>query len=192
MHRNSQKRFYDPNHIYFLTTKTKQNFPYFSEPIFCELFLSELKLMKKIKEVEVFAFCVLFDHVHLLIRCGGRCNVSEFMRALKTNFSRNANDIISGKPKMDKSKAESRDSAFINHFHLVELFQNQFIFKYGTQQYQIPPFKWQLSFHDHVIRGGKDLENHFNYCVYNFQKHKLPHDWKWTSLNFPEMIDFLE
>ncbi len=95
MRKNSQKRFYNSRHIYFLTTKTKINVPYFSEELLCELFLEELKLVKKLKQIEVFAFCVLYDHVHLLVRCSGKHMVSEFMQALKKNFSQNANKIIS-------------------------------------------------------------------------------------------------
>ena len=55
--------------------------------------------------------------------------------------------------------------------------------------HSFPQFKWQKSFHDHVIRNQKDLENHFNYTVNNFRKHDLPENWKWNSGNFEEMID---
>lgn len=182
MHRNSQKRFYNRNNIYFITTKTKWNFSYFSEPIFCDLFLEELRLVKKIKQTEVFAFCVIPDHVHLLVRCRGKYTISEFMQSLKKNFSQDANKII-------ENMLEGGNSNSRLHKVDIKKFQNQFIFKYGIQPYEFRMFQWQSSFHDHVIRGERDFKNHFNYCVYNFQKHNLPHDWTWTSLNFPEEVD---
>ena len=38
-HRNSQKRDYTDNNIYFIVTKTHNNFLYFKELIFCELLI---------------------------------------------------------------------------------------------------------------------------------------------------------
>jgi hypothetical protein len=43
-----------------------------------------------------------------------------------------------------------------------------------------------------MVRNAKDFENHYYYTVYNFQKHNLPEDWKYTSLNYSEMIDSIE
>ena len=74
----------------------------------------------------------------------------------------------------------------INNFH------NQFTQKYGKNQIQIPEFKWQKSYHDHIIRDTKDFENHCHYTVYNFQKHNLPENWKYTSLNYNEMTNGIE
>ena len=51
--RNSQKRFYG-DYIYFITTKTFQNFPFFREEIFCELFILNLKLAKQLKRFKLF------------------------------------------------------------------------------------------------------------------------------------------
>ena len=74
----------------------------------------------------------------------------------------------------------------------VEKLKICFIQKYGKKQTIIPKFKWQKSYHDHIIRNTRDFENHYNYTVYNFQKHNLPENWKYTSLNYGEMIDGIE
>ena len=47
LHRNSQKRFYQENSIYFIVTKTFENFPYFKENIFCDLLIEDLKICKQ-------------------------------------------------------------------------------------------------------------------------------------------------
>jgi hypothetical protein len=72
--------------------------------------------------------------------------------------------------------------------HNVNILRQQFTTKYGTQQ-QYPPFKWQKSFHDHIIRDETDFNHHYHYAVYNFLKHGLPRNWKYTSLRCPEITD---
>ncbi len=56
---------------------------------------------------------------------------------------------------------------------------------------QFPCFRWQKSFHDHVIRCDEDLQNHYNYVENNFLKHNVPKNWKYSSLYFPELINDL-
>ena len=44
----------------------------------------------------------------------------------------------------------------------------------------LPWFKWQQSFHDHIIRNERDYFNHLNYIYHNAVKHGLvgdPEDW---------------
>jgi len=90
----------------------------------------------------------------------------------------------------------SEYNQFLNVINLhdkkLKRFKNQFIQKYGQNQTIIPKFKWQKSYYDHIIRNKKDFEYHYNYAVYNFQKHKLPNDWKYTSLNYEDLIDGVE
>ena len=93
-HRNSQKRYYEENSIYFIVTKTFQNFPYFKEPIFCELFIEELKLCKELKKFKLYGFCVIYDHLNLLIHPNNEFNISKVMQFLKRHCSRNANYIM--------------------------------------------------------------------------------------------------
>lgn len=42
-HRNSQKRIYIEDGTYFITSNTFNWYPYFKEPIFCDLFVENLK-----------------------------------------------------------------------------------------------------------------------------------------------------
>jgi len=132
-HRNSQKRYYEENSIYFIVTKTFQNFPYFKEPIFCELFAEELKLYKELKRFKLYGFCIIYDHLNLLIHPGDEFNISKIMQFLKRHCLRNANYIMGNGNEID-------------------------------------------------------FEYHCNYAVYNFQKHKLPDDWKCASLNYGGLV----
>jgi len=94
-HRNSQKRYYIDNAVYFITTVTHQRFPYFIEPLLLELFVHDLLFAAKLKECDILGYTVMPDHVHLLLRPRGKWNISKFMATLKRNVARDINIILS-------------------------------------------------------------------------------------------------
>ncbi len=109
MHRNSQKRFVGEGFVYFITTVTKYRYPYFENKVLCEVFVEELDICKQLKEFELFAFCVLPDHVHLLIRPNEKYNISKVIQSIKKEFSRDANYLIEGEipeSRLQKRKME--------------------------------------------------------------------------------------
>ncbi|MFH1427183.1 MAG: transposase [Patescibacteria group bacterium] len=183
-HRNSQKRFYGEDKIYFIVTKTYKNHPYFQESIFCDLLIEELKMCKSMKKFKLYAFSIIYDHLNLLIKPGEEYNISMVMKSLKENLSRDINYII-----LNNFNEGDTSTCRLHLRELLINYQKIFVQKYGNPQFKIPQFKWQKSFHDHVIRNEKDYINHHNYTIYNHLKHKLPENWKYTSLNFPEMVD---
>ena len=82
-HRDSQKRHYEENSIYFIVTKTFENFPYFKEQIFCDLFIEDLKICKELKKFKLYGFCLIYDHLNLMIHPNNEFNIS------KTNVLKN-------------------------------------------------------------------------------------------------------
>lgn len=93
-HRNSQKRIYFKDAVYFVTTSTGNWYSYFKEQIFCDLFAEELRLCKQMKKFRLFAWFLGYDHFHMLIQPGDEFNYSDVMQFLKRNFSRNANYVM--------------------------------------------------------------------------------------------------
>ncbi|MDP3899801.1 MAG: transposase [bacterium] len=93
-HKNSQKRFYEPHAVYFITTVTNQRFPYFEEAIFCQLFIENLRIVKHMKQFKLFGFIILPDHIHLLIKVEEKFNISEIMFSIKKHFSHDVNRIM--------------------------------------------------------------------------------------------------
>jgi REP element-mobilizing transposase RayT len=75
MHRNSQKRIIQLDTTYFITTITKDRFPYFENDVLCKLFIEELKICKKLKEFNLYTFCILKDHIHLMIEPNEKYNI---------------------------------------------------------------------------------------------------------------------
>ena len=185
-YRNSQKRDFTDNNVYFIVTKTYNNFPYFKESIFCELFIKDLKICKELKRFKLYGFCMIYDHLNLLIHPNNEFNISKIMQNIKRTVSLHINQTMSG-------NLSEGDNIYCRlQRDLLIKMHSQFIQKYGKSQTKIPKFKWQKSYYDHMIRNSNDFVNHYNYTVYNFQKHDLSRNWKYTSLNYGEMINEIE
>jgi len=198
-HHNSQRRIYG-DYVYFITCNTNGEFEFFQYEIFCELWINELRLAKELYKFQLFAFCLNYDHLHLLLKPDNEiANYSEIMRFLKRHFTRNIN-IILGYNKEDLNKIESdvgqrrlrkRKTWQIEMDEYVKTLQKQYAMKY-KDKHGCPKFKWQKSFYDHLIRDQRDYDFHWNYTMHNFHKHGLPEDWKYTGLNYPELLDTME
>ena len=114
-HRNSQKRFYGKDKIYFITTVTHQRFPFFKENLFCKLFVENLRICKELKEFKLYAFIIIPDHVHLLLKSNGKFNISQIMFSIKKQFSHDVNRVIGENKlysKIDANKDKKKDKFF--------------------------------------------------------------------------------
>lgn len=134
MHRNSQKRIILEDSIYFITTNTYNSYPYFGEYSFCDVLKADIHLTQELKKFELFAYKINPDHIHIMLKPNEENNLSEIMRSLKTNSSRNINRLISYNPKRQIKKFKwqrsfndhiiRNDADFKNH---VEYIANQWI-----------------------------------------------------------------
>ena len=170
-HRNSQKRIYVEDAIYFVTAVTKNRYPYFREQIFADIFVKNLKICKKLKDFHLYAWFLGYDHFHALIQPGDEYSISDIVGGLKRNVSRDINKLLAY-PESEHSYARRED---------VNLrFRGMGKFRFG----------WLRSFLDHIIRDDIDFENHFAYIQFNPEKHDLPKDWPYVSEN-PEYEDLM-
>ena len=179
LHRNSQKRYYIDSAIYFITTNTFKGYPYFEIDVLCELFVCEIETYKRMNEFEIHGYKINLEHIHLLIQPFGKYNYSEIICLLKSNFARNANRVLGYEKLFIPMKAGSRDPAFEKHMKLLQKSCNQFTKQYGIK-HNIPKFKWQSSFYDHIIRDDFDYLQHLKYIQNQWIKHKLSSNkWCW-------------
>jgi len=196
IHRNSQKRFYSKDKIYFITANTNQRFPFFKEDLFCELFIENLKLSKQLKNFKLFAFTIIWDHVHLLLKPIDKFDISQIMQLLKKSFSRDFNNLINfanNEGEIHESRLQGKQYSFYkNQTYIVPEYKKYII---QIEKFKnISPFKWQQSFHDHVIRNEKDFIKHLHYIIFNCVKHGVCEDeeeYRWSSINseFSYFID---
>jgi putative transposase len=174
LHRDSQKRFYEEGRAVFITAVTHKRHPYFEEDVFCELFALDLEFCRRLKDFQVIGYKINPDHVHLLIFPGEEYNYSEIMGSLKRNFSRDYNDLINGNDfircKGDDSNRRLYGNNFNEHIDRLNHLRAQFDLKLKTS---FPMFKWQKSFHYHLIESKDDLFRHIRYIEQQWQKHNL-------------------
>ncbi|SRR5690606_12397225 len=134
MHKNSQKRIILEGTIYFITTNTFNSYPYFNDHNLCDVLKADIHLVKDLKNFDLFAYKINPDHIHILLKPGENANISEIMRSLKTNSSRNINRLIdfNSNRRLKKFKWQKSfndhiirdDKDFIKHAEYIE---NQWI-----------------------------------------------------------------
>ncbi len=183
------KRIIIPDGVYFVTVNTEKHYPYFKEEILCELWVAELQLCKELKKFELIAFCLNYDHFHMLLKPSEGFDISKVMFSLKKQFSHDANRVLGFNPPFPVD-GQTFGRLQREHQMLVEQWKQQFLSKHG-HHHTFPRFRWQRSFYDHIIRDERDAEEHYKYTAYNFDKHELPENWKYTSLNFSDFTDKL-
>jgi REP element-mobilizing transposase RayT len=82
-----QKRLYVEGAIYFVTTRTFNHQKLFSQEEYCRLFLEVLDFCRRKSKFELFAFAVMPDHVHLLIRPADEYSISDIVHRVKGIFA---------------------------------------------------------------------------------------------------------
>ncbi|MBN2096808.1 transposase [Candidatus Peregrinibacteria bacterium] len=213
LHRNSQKRIYFKDAIYFVTCKAFDNYPYFKERIFCDLFVENLRLCKRLKGFLLFGWVLTYDHFHLLVMPGDGFNISKIMQFLKRHINRDINFLLYSEGGIRESRLrekiresrlrekirESRllggeyehlQSIIDEHDKKLILSRLQF-HQNHSNPHSHPPFRWQESFHDHYIRNNRDFDYHMDYIEYNPVKHDLPDNWPYifTNPDYEDLID---
>ncbi|MBN2086952.1 transposase [Candidatus Peregrinibacteria bacterium] len=163
-HRDSQKRIHFEDAVYFVSCKTENGHPYFKESIFCDLFVENLRICKKLKGFYLYGWVLLHNHFHLLIRPSDNFNISEVMRSLKTSISCDINRIQS--PESAVPAPRFRE-IYRNKFDITD-YQKQFQKNHPTQIPYPKPclpagrFQWQKSYQDHYIRNDQDFDYHMD------------------------------
>lgn len=199
-YRDWQKRFIFDEAVYFVTFYTTNRYPFFKEAIFCDLFVEQLRLSKKIKGFNIFGWVIAYDHIHLLIKPNNKWNISKVIFTIKKQSSHNINRIIglhhlSTSPESEQAFAHfqgNMTSCDTAHFQkALRIFRISFMLKYN-KDYILPKFQWHKSFHDHYIRNNSDFNNHMEYIIRNPQKHNLPDDWTYifTHQKYKDFIDY--
>ncbi|MFQ6083659.1 MAG: transposase [Candidatus Aminicenantia bacterium] len=87
-------RFDVGNYPHFITTKTRNNIPIFSNPILaraCLLFIEELHIDLKFK---VMGYILMPDHLHLILVLPEGKNISYIMKRIKGATARKINILI--------------------------------------------------------------------------------------------------
>lgn len=136
-------RTYIPDGVYFVTTYIHHRILYFHNPDLAKICEANMWNVFQIQECVVFAYVVMPDHLHLLVQPTAK-NISECMRSIKTNASRDINRYV----RLHRSHNRGPGTPVMAVFVMEH-------------------FLWQSSFYDHVIRDDRDFRAHVEYIHYN-------------------------
>jgi len=147
MHRNSRRRPYRPFGYYFITTNVSSEFSVLDRYEYGHLLEHILFYSAKIHSAGLIAFKINPDHIHLIVQIGRIGTISKFMGSCKRQFSRQVNFLLRQEYSQDqKSKS---DLIIFNKF------------------------RWQPSYHSHLITNKQDFDNHVNYILKQQSHHEL-------------------
>lgn len=155
----SQRRIFVDGEIYFITTRTFDKYPVFENIKFCQILLNNICYYRKKLKFKLLAYCILPDHLHLLIRPRRRFNISQIMQLIKY---RTTSDIR----KFEISHCSGEPGSPLHNGNEI----------CGTI--------WQKSFYDRIIRNDRQLQNTINYINCNAVHHELVDDpvkWPYSS-----------
>ena len=181
MYENKAKRIYLENQIYFVTSKTFKNNMIFKDKIKAAIFWHTLLFLKNRSDFDLYAVVLLADHFHLLLKPIKK-NISQIMHDLKSYTTAKISEQIL----LNKCRRGVEASPIVGYLNNY----------YRQGFHALPPISnrktisikiWQRSFYYHLVISEEDFENHFNYIIYNPQKHGYalhPKDWPWLWYDF--------
>ena len=184
MHHHRTPRIYLAGELYFVTVKTFNNQPVFKDKIFAAIFCQTLKFLESRGDFVMPAGVLLPDHFHLLLKPEKK-NISEIMHNLKSYTANQINNHRQGRDALsveidNHNPGRGRNaslSAMSNHHHHhhrpgLRAWPST-IDKINQPGLRAWPFIkiWQRGFYYHIITNDFDLQNHFNYIIYNPVKH---------------------
>lgn len=93
------QKHYAQNGTFHVTTNAKGKLPLLTLNGVPELLIDNLMMTRSVQKAEVYAFCILPNHMHILMRPGER-GLSDFMRSFKCNSSLDIRRLLrSGGPR---------------------------------------------------------------------------------------------
>ena len=167
------------NGVFHVTTVAKGRHCWCTKKRVPELLIENLMMTRNLHGAEVFAFCVLPDHMHILMRPGEK-GLSVFMHSFKRNSSKDVGFIF--------NRSGSRTRATGGGCKHIR--NTKYIRSRGSAT---PAFQgWQNGFYDERIRDEKQWNQALQYVQYNPLHHHLVSDiqhWPWSSLHFQDLCD---
>ena len=146
------RRVFIENSYVFLTIVTSKRRKILVKNI--EIIKNAISKVIKKYNCELFAICILHDHLHLIIKPYEILDYPIIVSQIKMNFSRNIDIKSIENYSLSKNKNSKRELDV-----------------------------WQRRYWEHTILSENDLYKHLDYIHYNPMKHYniAPKDWRYSS-----------
>ncbi len=172
-----------------------------------EMLIDNLCMSRSVHRVQLHAFCILPDHVHLIVSVGEK-GASGFMHSFKKNSSRDVSEFLGCRSDFRIAATGEDDFRIAATGNIDDRIasagNNDFCITSNTrsggsktaaalpEQHRI---RWQKGYHDELIRDGTQRSAALAYVHGNAMKHglvtEIP-DWPWTSLHYRNRVDPME
>jgi REP element-mobilizing transposase RayT len=172
-------KIWDQRKAYFLTLTVAGWIDVFTHLNHKISIINSLKYCQKEKGLEIFGYCLMPSHLHLLARAEGTCNLSDILRDFKKFTSK---EII----KQIVSEPESRRDWMLEYFR-----------KAGKDIKGIKEYKfWKDGNHPEEITSNKFFDEKLEYIHNNPLKELIverPEDYLFSSArNYAGLSNYLE
>lgn len=154
---------------YFLTITTVEWVDVFTRPIYKDELIDSLKYCIENKGLNVYAYVIMTNHIHLIVNCNEPFNLSETIRDFKRHTSKKIVDLI-------KNESESRRDWLLSLFSIA-----------AVKDLKGKKFKlWQNGNHAIEVFSESFLWDKINYIHQNPVRAKFvrkPEDWVYSSMS---------
>ena len=103
-------RFHNPDGLYFITFAVQGWVDVFTRNEYKDILVDSLAHCQKHKGLEIFAWCIMTSHVHMIVKAEGNYSLSDILRDFKKFTSKALFKAISENP------SESRREMLLNQF----------------------------------------------------------------------------
>ena len=107
-------KFHNPDEIYFVSFAVQGWVDVFTRNVYKDILVENLKYCQKHKGLEIFAWCIMSNHVHLIIRAEEGNKLSEILRDFKKFTSKAVINAIK------ENQQESRKEWLLDQFKTSE------------------------------------------------------------------------
>lgn len=170
---------FDGDEVYFVTFTIVNWIKVLEDNNFKQLIIDSIKYYQKNKGLVVYAFCIMPNHVHMIVQAAGKFNISEILRDLKKITSRSIVRML------EDQKTESSED-------MLKKFSEA-----GNPLKRITNFKvWQDGNQAKLIFSNKFLMEKLNYIHNNPVEYGLcglPWEYAFSSaVNYAEKTSLLD
>jgi putative transposase len=154
----------DTYNVYFSTSTIVEWLPIFTSEAYFNIILDSLKYCQGNKGLNLIAYVIMPEHIHLVTSNLEEVTLSDIMR----DFKRFTSKEISSQLERDKKSI------------LLEVFKRYAHTGKGNTEYKV----WQDDFHPEAIYSEAFLQQKMDYVHYNPVKRGLvsrPEDWLYSS-----------
>lgn len=157
----SRYRFTDAEAIHFLTCTTVEWLPVFTRPHFCDVILDSLSFCRREKNMRLYAYVIMDNHVHLVVEAPDLPGVIQAFKGFT-----------------------AREILRIAHEHKREWLLNQFAYFKKSFRDRSKHQVWQEGSHPQVIAGEGMLRQKIEYIHANPVRAgwvDAPEHWRYSS-----------